>query len=251
LAFRRDDEEKPELSARCFAWVQTYDEKPKRRLFELLKGQGMQPNQQVEFLSDGGEDVRNVQRYLNPQAEHLLDWFHLTMRLTVLNQTAKGLPERIGEGEDQYELRPGVLKALERVKWYLWHGNVFQALKELQGLEMDLDAAAFEGKDANAQKLLKGVEDLHTYVERNQAFVPNYGERYRNGEKIASGFVESAINQVVSKRMVKKQPMGWSPRGAHLLLQVRTRVLDEEWENAFRRWYPAFRPEGQQAKEAA
>ena len=38
-------------------------------------------------------------------------------------------------------------------------------------------------------QLLKGVEDLHTYVERNREFVPNYGERYRNGEKIASGFV--------------------------------------------------------------
>src|SRR4051812_18578878 len=251
LAFKREQEKDQELSARCFAWVQTYDEKPKRRLFELLQAQGMQQNQQVEFLSDGGEDVRNVQLYLNPQAEHLLDWFHLTMRLTVLTQTARGLPERVGEGEDQYELRPGVLKDLERAKWYLWHGNVFQAFKELQGLEMDLDAAAFEGKDENAQKLLKGVEALHTYVERNQAFVPNYGERYRNGEKIASGFVESAINQVVSKRMVKKQQMGWSPRGAHLLLQVRTRVLDDEWENTFRRWYPAFRPEGQQAKKAA
>jgi hypothetical protein len=68
--------------------------------------------------------------------------------------------------------------------------------------------------------------------------VPNYGERYRNGEKIASGFVESATNQVVSKRMVKKQQMGWSQRGAHLLLQIQTRVLDEEWENTFRRWYP-------------
>jgi hypothetical protein len=100
--FKRDQEGEPELSARCFAWVQTYDEKPKRRLFELLQSQGMQPNQQVDFLSDGGEDVRNVQLYLNPQAEHLLDWFHLTTRLTVLNQTAKGLPESIGEGEDQY-----------------------------------------------------------------------------------------------------------------------------------------------------
>ena len=237
LAFKRDQEGKQQLSGRCFAWVQTYNEKPKRRLFELLQSQGMQPNQQVNFLSDGGEDVRNVQLYLNPQAEHLLDWFHLTMRLTVLNQTAKGLPERIGEGEDQCELRPGVLKDLERIKWYLWHGNVFQALNGLQSLEMDLDAAAFESKDENARKLLKGVEDLHIYVERN-------------GEKIASGFVESAINQVVSKRMVKKQQMGWSQRGAHLLLQIRTRVLDEEWENTFRRWYPDFRPQWQ-AKKAA
>jgi hypothetical protein len=69
-----------------------------------------------------------------------------------------------------------------------------------------------------------------------------HGERYRNGEGIASGFVKSAINQVVSKRMVKKQQMGWSQRGAHLLLQIRTRVLDEEWENTFRRWYPDLPP---------
>ena len=77
--------------------------------------------------------------------------------MTVLNQTAKGLPERLGEGEEQYELRTGVFKDLERIKWYLWHGNVFQALNELQSLEMDLDAAAFESKEENSQKLLKGL----------------------------------------------------------------------------------------------
>jgi hypothetical protein len=42
----------------------------------------LQPNQQVAFLSDGGEDVRGVQLYLHPEAEHLLDWFHVSMRLT-------------------------------------------------------------------------------------------------------------------------------------------------------------------------
>ena len=89
---------------------------------------------------------------------------------------------------------------------------------------------------------MKGVEELRIYVERNRQFIPNYGERYRNGERIASGFVESAVNQVVSKRMVKRQQMAWSQRGAHLLLQIRTRVLNEEWEDSFRRWYPAFRP---------
>ena len=242
LAFKRDEEGKQELSARCFAWVQAYDEKPKRRLFELLQSHGMQPNQQVAFLSDGGEDVRNVQLYLHPEAEHLLDWFHVTMRLTVLKQIAKGLPEKVGEGEDQYELRPRVLKDLESAKWYLWHGNVFQAFNELQGLEMDVEGATFETKDETARKLLKGLEELHTYVERNQEFIPNYGERYRNGERIASGFVESAVNQVMSKRMAKHQQMQWSQRGAHLLLQIRTRVLNEEWENKFRSWYPAFRP---------
>jgi hypothetical protein len=154
----------------------------------------------------------------------------------------KELPEKFGDADNQYELRPHVLKDLESIKWYLWHGNVFKALDELQGLEMDLDAATFETKNEAARKLLKGVEELHSYVERNRQFIPNYGERYRNGERKASGFVESAVNQVVSKGMAKRQQMGWSQRGAHLLLQIRTRVLNEEWENTFRRWYPAFRP---------
>ena len=132
LAFRREAGEAEELSGKCFAFVQTYDEKPERRLFEVLRSQGLTMNQQVEFLSDGGEDVRQVQLYLNPEAEHLLDWFHITMRLTVLNQIGKGLPEKIGEGEDECELRPDVLKDLESLKWYLWHGNVLPGVEEVR-----------------------------------------------------------------------------------------------------------------------
>jgi hypothetical protein len=163
----------------------------------------------------------------------------------------KGLPEKLGEGDDEYELRPGVIKDLESLKWYLWHGNVFQALKKLEGLEIDIEEAAYETKDEVARKFLKHIEELHTYVRRNHAFIPNYSERYRNGERIASGFVESAVNQVVSKRMVKHQQMQWTQRGAHLLLQIRTQVLNEEWEESFRRWYPAFRPREAQANRKA
>jgi hypothetical protein len=41
-----------------------------------------------------------------------------------------------------------------------------------------------------------------------------YGERYRNGEAIATGFVESTVHQVVSPRFCKRQQMQWSKRGA-------------------------------------
>jgi hypothetical protein len=64
--------------------------------------------------------------------------------------------------------------------------------------------------------------------------------RYRAGEVISSSFVESTVNQVVSKRMVKKQQMRWTPRGAHLLLQIRTRVLNDTLSDDFHRWYPGF-----------
>jgi hypothetical protein len=66
-----------EGTAKCFGFVQSYDTKPKRRLFEVLQSQGMQANQQLTFLSDGGDTVRNLPTYLHPDAEHVLDWFHL------------------------------------------------------------------------------------------------------------------------------------------------------------------------------
>jgi hypothetical protein len=47
-----------------------------------MKSQGVQENQQVVFMSDGGENVRRVQEYLHPFSEQLIDWFHITMRLT-------------------------------------------------------------------------------------------------------------------------------------------------------------------------
>ena len=49
-------------------------------------------NQDITFLSDGGDTVRDLQLYLRPPAEHLLDWFHITMRVTVMKQMANGIP---------------------------------------------------------------------------------------------------------------------------------------------------------------
>jgi hypothetical protein len=77
-----------------------------------------------------------------------------------------------------------------------------------------------------------------SYIERNRAFIPNYGERYRYGERISTGFVESTVNQVISRRFCKKQQMQWTKRGAHLLLQMRVKTLNQELGAVFQRWYP-------------
>ena len=52
---------------------------------------------------------------------------------------------------------------------------------------------------------------------------------------IATGFVESKGNEVVSKRFCKKQQMQWSKEGAHLLLQTRVRTLNGELSAIFKR----------------
>ena len=83
------------------------------------------------------------------------------------------------------------------------------------------------------KKLIRKLEEFETYIRNNSGFIPNYGERYRYGEVISTAFVESTINQVVSRRMVKKQQMCWSQRGAHFLLQVLTHALNDELRGMF------------------
>jgi hypothetical protein len=219
--------------AKCFAFTQGYDQKPKRRLYEMLRSQGMQMNQRLVFLSDGGEDVRQLQYYMNPHSEHLLDWFHVTMRLTVLRQYARGLV-RIDE-----DIGSDIKRGIESTKWYLWHGNVYEALLELRIVEMLI--YNFEESYPRFSKLERTLHEFCVYIENNRALIPNYGERRRYGERISTSFVESTINQVVAKRFCKKQQMQWTPRGAHLLLQTRTRVLNGELASRFRQWYPSFR----------
>jgi hypothetical protein len=49
------------------------------------------------------------------------------MRLTVLRQQALGVNAK------------QILETIERIKHYLWHGNVFQALQHIEFLQMDVD----------------------------------------------------------------------------------------------------------------
>ena len=168
VAFRRREEDAAP-PPKCFGFVQTYDPKPRRRLWELMKSQGMQENQQVVFLSDGGEDVRQVREYLHPNSEHVIDWFHLTMRLTVMQQQTKALQE------ERPEIGAAASKQVKSIKHLLWHGNVEEALERLSNLFMDLDL--IRDHSATADKLAAGVAEFETYIRNNEESIPNYGER--------------------------------------------------------------------------
>jgi len=177
--------------------------------------------------------VRDLQLYLSPLAEHLLDWFHVTMRISVLRHQLKELMAAAAD-LDLAKLDG----ELERVKWYLWHGNVFRALQVIAHLQWqleDLDEAV-----TASRKRTKALTEFHSYITANERCIPNYGERHRYGEVISTAFVESTVKKVISKRMVKQQQMRWTKPGAHVLLQVRTQVLNEDLRRTFERWYPVM-----------
>ena len=238
--------------AKVFAGVGQIDTKPKRRLHEVLLSQGVLPRQQITFLSDGGDNVRQLPGRLYPNSEHILDWFHLAMRIEQLSQTARGF-------NGTYECgitKESILKDLERVKWFLWHGNLFRSDQTLTDLMFEADAAIEEDKQGKrpvnlvTKKLARALEEFGTYIDNNASGIVNYGERRRCGERISTGFAESTINQVIAKRFVKKQQMRWTPAGAHLLLQIRVQVLNEDLHERFERWYPGLRTEKERCRAA-
>ncbi len=106
-------------------------------------------------------------------------------------------------------------------------------------------------ESTRATTLQEKLEEFMNYITSNVASIPNYADRHRHGEPIASGFVESAVNQVVSRRLVKKQQMRWTMNGAHRLLQVRARVLNQQLRGDFERWHPELRTASEPVRLAA
>src|SRR5262249_51406392 len=147
-------------------------------------------NQEITFLSDGDDTLRQLQLDMSPKATHILDWHHETMKLTGLSQYGKGLVQGeavLGEpNQDQ----------IEQHKWALWHGQVDKALGKIDDLETAI--APFSESYPRFPRLVKALSALRTYIVNNRHLIPNYDKRYRNGEPIATGFVESTVNEVVS-----------------------------------------------------
>jgi hypothetical protein len=81
--------------------------------------------------------------------------------------------------------------------------------------------------------------------------LPIYGKRFRSGLRISTGFAESAVNEIIAKRMNKKQQMRWNQHTVQQFLDVRIRVLNDILEKAFRVWHVGFRPISNEATMAA
>jgi hypothetical protein len=217
---------------RYFGLVQTHDHQPKRRVAKVLQEQGLSMTQEMTFLTDGADNVRNLAVDMSPSAKHLLDWFHLSMRLHILSRYTEGLkhhaPKEAAELADR----------LDRIKWCLWNGKTDEASGRIRVLSDDLEK--IETTYPYMKRFRRKTGELHTYVANNQSSIPDYGKRWRQGKRIATSFVESTVNTLVGKRFAKGQQMQWSKQGAHHMLQIRARTLDRSLQTMFKKWFPGM-----------
>ena len=109
-------------------------------------------------------------------------------------------------------------------KWLTWHGKGRKAVARLKGVTTALEA----WPQHEWSTLWWNVHTASGYLRLNEDYLVNYGARYRKGLPISSSIAESAVNEVVSQRMAKKQQMRWSDEGAHCLAQVRVADINGE-----------------------
>ena len=233
--------------SRSLGFVRTIDNNVAagHRLKQRLSEQG-QISDKVTVFTDGDPGLRCLLTSALPKATHILDWYHLTLRPTVLKNVLFG-KETIKQFPTSYH--ETLCKLLESLKWRLWHGWIGGAINRIKAILFTLRLPTMTGKRP-AIRMRRLIKELLRYLNNNMDSLANYGHRYRNGKRISTAFMESAVNQLIDKRMSKSKQMRWSPLGAHALLQVRAVLVDGRLYGTFARWFPGFAGKNQIAQFA-
>ena len=106
--------------------------------------------------------------------ECILDWFHIAQKF---QQVKNALGEAFAA-------------SLESAKWKLWHGHADDALTKLAVLR---DHVPDEGHRSK-------LTGLYEYLQRNQAYLVNYGTRAQANKTYTSQVTESYIYILINTR---------------------------------------------------
>ena len=106
----------------------------------MLHDVGATTTTPVTILSDGAGGPRTLGEAASVgPTQHVLDWFHLAMRIQHVAQATKSWPDdTLAEREEKVRLAD----TIEHIHWRLWHGQVQRALDLIGETLVMLDAAA-------------------------------------------------------------------------------------------------------------
>ena len=197
------------------------------QLREVLHELGATPVTPVTILSDGAEGPRSLGEIASVgPTRHVLDWFHLSMRVQHVARAVKGWPETTARDRQERARLTDIVE--EHIRWRLWHGQVARALDLIGDTLESLDALAGARSPAapSARKVAGVLRGLETYVAGHAELIIDYAAARRCEEPISTATTESTVQWLLHRRMNASQQMRWSPRGAHLMLKVRTAVVN-------------------------
>lgn len=227
---------KIESHDRCrrFGLVQQAVLSPASQLRQDLRALGWDHGKTVTVISDGEPALPNLVRgAVGGKVRHILDWWHISMRIQHVENAVKGLLQIRGfSGIPVLFKRPA-----ETLRWYLWHGKVLTATTSLQWLMVDCARLVTDDRVATeaARRVQARCRDLYSYLANNMDNLTNYGQRHRRGLPVSSSRAEGCVDDIGNTRMGKRRRMRWSPDGAHRVAVVRAAVLDGRLTGAYQR----------------
>jgi hypothetical protein len=119
--------------------------------------------------------------------------------------------------------------AIERTRWRLRHGQVRWALGLIGETLATFDsvaAAAASPIAATGGQAARILRELETCMSWRPKLIIDYATARRRHEQISMATTESTVQWLLHRRMNARHQMCWSPRGAHLMLKVRTTVMN-------------------------
>jgi hypothetical protein len=224
--------EVPARNGEVFAVVRHLDGLAKERVRAAMRRCGRTPETVVTALSDGEDGMRTMLgRWLDPTVKHRLDWWHLYRRLEKMREGLIYLP--LVPGEEAGSRLRAEAWGVEHIRWTLWNGGpcVYSTDCAITSFRIELEMHRWAAHSAGRPVeridcMLERLEEFRRYLYANCESLVNYNHARIAGERISTAHVESTVNQLVNRRMCKKQQMRWSAAGAQLLLHVRTADLN-------------------------
>ena len=159
----------------------------------------------ITALTDGASNcwsvVNSLEKYCKKMIK-ILDWFHI----------GKKFKER------EFVIDASLKENYNKAKWHCWHGHPQTSILRLEQLKSQLSNTLASEK----------INELICYIKNNAPTIIHYHARRLNHLPYTSQLAESSVNSVINDRQ-KNKKMQWTREGAHHVLQIRTSLFSQSW----------------------
>lgn len=175
----------------------------KKHFFALAVRNGYGCYEKTVILSDGATWIRNVKEELFPDAQQILDFFHLCENT---HSFAKAI-----WGTDEKKCKTWAKCICDKLE----NGKYKEVLEEI--------------KEYESMKMPPGIVNLYQYINNNRHNI-DYPTYKANGYFIGSGAIESG-NKIVLQSRLKQAGMRWNPITAQYMLSLKAKEKSGLWDS--------------------
>ena len=188
------------LKREYISYIGSVDEFKKHLLVCAIRG-GYGDFKETVVIGDGATWIRNMVDELFPDAQQILDYYHLCENVYIYSKYMHGT---------------------EVEKYKNWAKEICQSLRASKYDEVLAELGALKDKNVDGCPV-----NLHGYISNNIKNI-DYAEYERRGYFIGSGAIESG-NKIIVQDRLKRAGMRWNVPTAQAMLTLRAKAESDRW----------------------